>query len=570
MKHVRFVLVALVCSAFLEFVAGFAPPASIQAQTWEWAIKPIGYKGTSFKDNAVYGIDIDDAGSIFITGQFNDSASFSGEVMKSYDVVDPYLAKLTSSGTLDWVTTIGGWGEEERGVDITIDPLGNSYIITNVVDSLDFDGTIVRQTNQSLMSIAKFNSTGGVVWARPAAGIVSSFWGGIEYSPEDYLYFGAGQTFAKYTLDGDTVWTRQQPLNSNYFSINDIVVDKDGNYIYLTGHYGGLVDLGNGVQINSGSQFNYDIFVAKFDKDGTAIWAKGAGGSSAVYYDIGRGVDVDTSGNVYICGQFSETAYFDADSISAGAALWEMFVAKYNSSAELEWVLGGSSESSLSQGIASDVKVTAAQDAVIVGASFNSPVTFGGTEFVMPGGGGDALLCKIRSSGTLMWGQQSGSNSAIITVHGMEINKETSLAVVVGMHKSLPATFTPYMFATPPVGAADGFIVSADTDFLTPVRELAAPSLPTSFTLGQNYPNPFNPSTVISFDLAVPGQVNLAVFDLLGRKVKTLVDQQMGVGTFQVEWNGEDYNGDAVASGVYFYRLAAGSFSTSRKMLLLK
>ena len=94
--------------------------------------------------------------------------------------------------------------------------------------------------------------------------------------------------------------------------------------------------------------------------------------------------------------------------------------------------------------------------------------------------------------------------------------------------------------------------------------------IPVAFALNQNYPNPFNPSTTISFALPKNEQVKLEVYDILGNHVKTMVDQQMGAGTYQVVWNGIDQNGARVASGVYLYRLQAGSFSTVKKMLLVK
>jgi hypothetical protein len=94
--------------------------------------------------------------------------------------------------------------------------------------------------------------------------------------------------------------------------------------------------------------------------------------------------------------------------------------------------------------------------------------------------------------------------------------------------------------------------------------------VPKTYALNQNYPNPFNPSTTISFALPKNEQVKLQVYDILGNLVKTMVDQQMGAGTYQVVWNGVDQNGARVASGVYLYRLQAGSFSTVKKMLMVK
>jgi len=95
-------------------------------------------------------------------------------------------------------------------------------------------------------------------------------------------------------------------------------------------------------------------------------------------------------------------------------------------------------------------------------------------------------------------------------------------------------------------------------------------SLPTSFGLSQNVPNPFNPTTQVSFALPKAAHVNLAIYNVLGQQVKTLVDGDMTAGYQTVTWDGTDRTGSQVASGVYFYKLRAGDFSDTKKMLLLK
>ena len=94
--------------------------------------------------------------------------------------------------------------------------------------------------------------------------------------------------------------------------------------------------------------------------------------------------------------------------------------------------------------------------------------------------------------------------------------------------------------------------------------------LPKAFALNQNYPNPFNPTTQIAFDLPVAAHVQLTVFNVLGQNVKTLVNGDMQAGHQLVTWNGRSDNGSQVASGVYFYRISAGSFTQTMKMMMLK
>jgi flagellar hook assembly protein FlgD len=91
------------------------------------------------------------------------------------------------------------------------------------------------------------------------------------------------------------------------------------------------------------------------------------------------------------------------------------------------------------------------------------------------------------------------------------------------------------------------------------------------FALHTSVPNPFNPSTLIRYEV-VPGgaDVNITVFDAAGRRVRTLVSEHRAAGSWSVSWNGTDDRGARVSSGVYFYRMHAGAFVDTKKMVLLK
>ena len=90
-------------------------------------------------------------------------------------------------------------------------------------------------------------------------------------------------------------------------------------------------------------------------------------------------------------------------------------------------------------------------------------------------------------------------------------------------------------------------------------------TLPESFTLYQNYPNPFNPTTSIKFDLSKRTHVTLYVYDSYGREISGLIDKEMAAGSYGIKWDADNY-----ASGVYFYKLLAGEFTASKKMILIK
>lgn len=111
-------------------------------------------------------------------------------------------------------------------------------------------------------------------------------------------------------------------------------------------------------------------------------------------------------------------------------------------------------------------------------------------------------------------------------------------------------------------------VVDADGEFLSPVQTVKVREL--SASLAQNNPNPFNPSTTISFTVVEKGNVTLNVYDANGRLVRALANGVRDAGTHQLTWDGRDNAGATVGSGVYFYRLTAGKYSESKKMVLLK
>jgi hypothetical protein len=112
---------------------------------------------------------------------------------------------------------------------------------------------------------------------------------------------------------------------------------------------------------------------------------------------------------------------------------------------------------------------------------------------------------------------------------------------------------------------AMGEIGYATSDFPVSVENNKPREIPQEFSLLQNYPNPFNPSTTIQYDLPIKAYVTLKIYNSLGQEVATLVDGDLNAGIHTTQWNGS-----GAASGLYFYRLQAGDFVDTKKLLLLK
>ncbi|MCX6827689.1 MAG: T9SS type A sorting domain-containing protein [candidate division Zixibacteria bacterium] len=94
--------------------------------------------------------------------------------------------------------------------------------------------------------------------------------------------------------------------------------------------------------------------------------------------------------------------------------------------------------------------------------------------------------------------------------------------------------------------------------------------IPAAYKLEQNYPNPFNPSTIIEYQVQRAGHVRLTVYNTLGQRVNTLVDEYRSAGDYSIQWDSKDESGGSVASGVYYYQLEIGEFASSKKMVIIK
>jgi 7,8-dihydropterin-6-yl-methyl-4-(beta-D-ribofuranosyl)aminobenzene 5'-phosphate synthase len=111
-----------------------------------------------------------------------------------------------------------------------------------------------------------------------------------------------------------------------------------------------------------------------------------------------------------------------------------------------------------------------------------------------------------------------------------------------------------------------GRVIKLSTTLVTVKEEIGLQSkIPQTFSLSQNYPNPFNPSTVISYQLPVNSMVSLKIYDLLGREIATLVNEEQSAGWKEVEWNAS-----AFSSGIYFYKLQTSNFIDVKKMSMIK
>ena len=117
---------------------------------------------------------------------------------------------------------------------------------------------------------------------------------------------------------------------------------------------------------------------------------------------------------------------------------------------------------------------------------------------------------------------------------------------------------------------ASGRVKISDANVKSIVLILANVDVPKVYALGQNYPNPFNPTTTFNVDIPKISDVNIKVYDVLGREITTLLSGQQPAGSFQMKWDGRDAHGLTAPTGIYFVRMSADDFNDTRKIMLMK
>jgi uncharacterized protein (AIM24 family) len=367
--------------------------------------------GTS--DDFVRQVAVDASGNVYITGSFNGTATFGATSKTSVGNNDIFIAKYSSSGTLQWVQSAGSTSNDLAN-GIALDASGNVYITGYFYGTATFGAISKTSAGNADIFVAKYSSSGTLQWVQSAGGTSNDAATGIavDASGNVYItgYFFVTATFgatsktsaggsdifvAKYSSSGTLQWV-QSAGGTSSDDANGIAIDASGN-VYITGYFYGTATFGATSKTSAG---NADIFVAKYDPVGTAwSWVESAGGTST---DAATGIAVDASGNVYITGYFYSTATFGVSSkTSAGSA--DIFIAKYSNSGTLLWVqsVGGTSID-VAFGIALD-----ASGNVYITGYFYVTATFGATSKTSVGSA-DIFLAKYSNTGTLQWVQSAG------------------------------------------------------------------------------------------------------------------------------------------------------------------
>lgn len=405
------------------------------AQYLQWA------KNMGTAANNDYGrfITVDTNGNTLVTGTFLGTADFDPNAgvanLTSNGAEDIYFAKYDVNGNYLWAKSIGS-ATTDVGYGIETDNAGNTYLTGLFQGTVDFDPSASTATLTSFgnedVFFAKYDINGNYVWAKSVGStrtdygsaikmdktgniyVVGVYQGTADFDPSTgtYTLTTSGTDvdifFSKYDSNGNFIWANSingtgiQDINSN------IAFDKSGN-IYITGYFQSTADFDPGTgTANLTSAGGWDIYFAKYDKNGNYIWANNIGSTTN---DFGACIDIDFNSNILLSGYFTGTADFDpsaATSTLTTSGSDDIFIAKYDSLGNYKWAKSiGSSGSDFGYFVQADIYGNA-----YVTGSFQGTVDFDpstGTTNLIASGSDDAFYAKYDMNGALLWANKIGS-----------------------------------------------------------------------------------------------------------------------------------------------------------------
>ncbi len=389
-----------------------------QGPEWVWA-QSAGGTDDDYGSN----VSTDAGGNVYITGFFySDSITFGSTILTNKGHHDIYLTKYDSNGTVLWAKSAGGT-DPDYAYSVATDAAGNVYLTGYFYSpSITFGSTVL--TNGGAFGdifITKYDSNGTVLWAKSEGGISDDVaysvstdnWGnvyvtGFFYS--DSITFGStiltnkGHNdiyLTKYDSNGTVLWAKSAG-GTDDDRVNSVSIDEEGN-VFITGYFWSpSITFSSTTLTNAGAGYA-DIFITKYDSTGTVLWAESAGGT---IHDYAISVSTDAGGNVYVTGLFQSSSITFGSTVltNANEGYGDIFITKYDSNGTVIWAKSA-------EGISSDygygVSTDAGRNVYVTGSFFSSSITFGST-VLSNAGGADIFITKYDSNGTVLWAKSAG------------------------------------------------------------------------------------------------------------------------------------------------------------------
>ena len=559
--------------------------ANAQSPDWQWA-KAIG--GIGVNGDKGFSITTDALGNVYTCGRFTGTADFDPGAgifnLTAIGEVDIFISKLDSAGNFIWARAMSGVGYE-AAISIAVDASGNVFTTGGFQSTVDFDPgpgifnlTAPGPVGTYDIFISKLDSAGNFVWAKRIGSIDNDSGNSIALDDSANVYTtgyfnitvdfdpgpgvfnltspGYDDIFvSKLDSSGNFVWAKRIGGSGYSYQVGlSITIDRTGSGdVYTTGYFQNTVDFDPGPGVfnltadTTISTYNNDIFISRLDASGNFVWAKRMGGPGV---DAGRSIALDTSGNVYIAGQFSGTSDFNPDTAVTyylnSAGLYDIFISKMNTGGNFIWAkaLGGTAQ---------DIALSVAIDAfsyVYTTGSFAATADFDpgpGVFNLTPAGSVNIFVSKLDSAGNFVWAKATGGTGGDA---GCSIALSASGNVhVTGEFSSPSISFGSTTLMTVSIGTADIFIAKLDSSAGIPTGNNWSENF-----AGSIFPNPFTTTATISFDKEVRGAA-FSLYNLLGEKVAEI----SGI-------NGESYqlNRASLTSGMYVYEVKEKGRSIGR------
>jgi hypothetical protein len=524
------------------------------------------WTGPGAESDWAYAIAVDDSGQIYVTGKTENPGTND----------DWTTIKYYPNGDTAWIRYFASPGSSnERASAIAIGPSGNIYITGYTMGSGSGDYLTI-----------KYEPDGDTVWTRRYNGIGNGYdfsnWVTVDNEENVYvtgysraLSYQNDIATVKYDSSGTQLWVVLFDGSGNYNDEGHKVIADDYGHVYVVG----MVN-----PYNTGTLRDY--VAIKYDASGgDTVWARTYNGS-ADSADMARDIEVDMSGNVYVTGSSRGTGTSsDIATIKYDSTGYEEWVVRYNNpdtsgsdggygleidGAGYIYVTG----QSRGLGTGTDI-VTIKYDPAGTEqwtVRYNGPANDYDTPSDQDGGkcmaidqdaniyitgasrGAasmyDYIALKYDSAGTEQW--VAGYNSCDSTDYALAVAVDDSGNVYIAGRSVGLGTY--YDMATvkyrTSVGILENRLISADRLLL------------------ETHPNPFTTNSTVRYSIMNGGKVSLAVYDVSGRLVTTLVNEYQSSDVYSIVWNGMDHNEKRVAPGVYFYVLNAGGQQTTRKMIM--
>jgi PKD repeat protein len=453
------------------------------AQTWQWA-RSAGGNGYDYMGTTA----VDPFGNIYVTGSFVSTITFGATTLTSGGGADVFIAKYDSNGNVLWAQRAGGTNVDVSGA-VCSDAAGNVYIAGHFRSaSISFGSTTLNIVGFGAdMFIAKYDSSGNVLWAQRAGGtaddganlLATDASGALYMAGEfasDTVIFGStilvntnfsgfsDVSITKFNSSGNVLWAKKAGGTNDMYAYG-FVTDILGNVFVAGSFYSSSITFGATTLFNSDTtETTQDLYVAKYSTNGNFLWAKSTGGN---WDDITIAVATDVSGNAYIGGSFaSDSIIFNTTTLmnaDTGGYGEDLFITKYDVNGNVVWakragMQGGENVSSITANAVGNFYLAGYfySDSLSLGAVTLYNDTVNTTDF---------FIAKYDSSGNTLWANSVGSTGGYFYTFQTTMISDTSGHVYVGggFQSSSIVFGADTLFNTNP-GTGDIFIVKVSDD----------------------------------------------------------------------------------------------------------